>query len=248
MTKEIVPDEGVARTYFMDALMSAATLPGVRISREDFLRRTLSGHCTPDQVDAAIATTPAQAGIPASLVERLAKQVVRGEATRVSAFSAATGLPGGFALLGMVPLDMAQNLAHVLRVSQKLAYLHGWPSFFDGEELDETTTGILTLFTGVMFGAHGATQGIAKVSNLLAARVATELPKRALSQKFLYTLVKRIATQLGMHMSKDVFAKGVSKVVPVLGGLVSGGFTMATFWPMASRLRRHLAALELAQP
>ncbi|RRD07272.1 hypothetical protein EII34_01960 [Arachnia propionica] len=217
----------------------------MRIPREDFLRRTLKEHCTSAEIDAAAATTPAQAGLSPALIEKLAKQAVRSESTRASAFSAATGLPGGFALLGMVPPDVAQNLAHVLRVSQKLAYLHGWPDFFDGDEFDETTKGILTLFSGVMFGAYGATQGI---SNLLANRVASEWPKRALSQGVLYPVVNRIATQLGLRMSKEAFARGVSKVVPVLGGLVSGGFTMATFWPMASRLRRHLAGLELAQP
>lgn len=233
MTKEIILEGDGPRTYFINALFSAATLPGVRISRTDFLRRTLTGQCTTEEVEAAIATTPVRAGLSPSLVDKLARQVVRSEATRVSAFSAATGLPGGLALLGTVPMDMAQNLAHVLRVSQKLAYLHGWPDFFDGEEFDETTKGILTLFTGAMFGAHGATQGITRVSGLLASRVATELPKRALTQGVLYSLVKRIATQLGLRMSKDVFAKGVSKVVPVLGGVLSGGITLATFWPMA---------------
>lgn len=247
MGTALASPDGGPQAFFMNALISAATLPGVRIQRDDFLRRTLSRHCTPEQVEAAVATTPARAGLTPALVERLAKEAVHQEATRVSAISAAAGVPGGFAVLGTAGLDMAQNLAHVLRVSQKLAYLHGWPDFFDGEEFDDATKGVLTLFTGVMFGAHGAAQGVTKLSALIATRVVTELPKRVLGRSTLYPLIRRIATQLGVRMSKEVFAKGVSKIVPVIGGVVSGGLTLATFWPMASRLRRHLAGLDLAR-
>lgn len=37
-------------------------------------------------------------------------------------------------------------------------------------------------------------------------------------------------------MTKSVFAKGISKVVPVIGGVVSGGLTLATMIPMGNRL------------
>ena len=47
-------------------------------------------------------------------------------------------------------------------------------------------------------------------------------------------------------MTKQIFAKGVAKVVPVLGAVTSGGLTFATFKPMAEKLRKHLASGELA--
>ena len=37
-------------------------------------------------------------------------------------------------------------------------------------------------------------------------------------------------------MTKDIFAKGVSKAIPVLGGAVSGGITFASMRPMGHRL------------
>ena len=37
-------------------------------------------------------------------------------------------------------------------------------------------------------------------------------------------------------MTIDVFAKGVSKAIPVVGGVVSGGVTFATLMPMGTRL------------
>ena len=37
-------------------------------------------------------------------------------------------------------------------------------------------------------------------------------------------------------MTKTTFAKGVSKVVPLIGGVVSGGITFATMPPMGNKL------------
>ena len=49
-------------------------------------------------------------------------------------------------------------------------------------------------------------------------------------------------------MTKQIFANGVAKFVPVLGGIASGGLTFVTFRPMAMRLQRHLADLEIDKP
>ena len=60
--------------------------------------------------------------------------------------------------------------------------------------------------------------------------------------------MKKVATLLGVKMTKDVFAKGVSKAVPVLGAVVSGGLTLATFKPMAQKLKKYLAQSNVADP
>ena len=58
--------------------------------------------------------------------------------------------------------------------------------------------------------------------------------------------MKKVAVALGFRMTKDIFAKGVSKVIPVLGGVASGGLTYLTYKPMAIKLRDHLATLKFA--
>lgn len=60
--------------------------------------------------------------------------------------------------------------------------------------------------------------------------------------------MKKVAAALSVQMTKQTFARGIAKVVPVIGGVVSAGVTVATFTPMANRLRRHFAGLELASP
>lgn len=42
-------------------------------------------------------------------------------------------------------------------------------------------------------------------------------------------------------MTKDTFAKGASKAIPILGGVISGGLTYMSMKPMGNRLREALA-------
>ena len=53
---------------------------------------------------------------------------------------------------------------------------------------------------------------------------------------------------LGFRMTKQSFAKGAAKTIPVVSAVISGGLTFATFPPMAKRLQKHLADLALAKP
>lgn len=39
-----------------------------------------------------------------------------------------------------------------------------------------------------------------------------------------------MAGYIGVKVTKDSFAKGVSKVIPVVGGVVSGGLTFASIY------------------
>lgn len=235
---------------FTQTLNAAAKLPGVRINRENYLRAALKRHCTDEQVELAIASTPASAGIPGEVVRAVANDSIRFETSKVTALSAAAGIPGGFAMFGTIPADIVQYFGHVLRTAQKLAYIYSWPDLFtdDGENLDDATQGILTLFVGVMFGVQLAQVGVAKVSTMIAGQVLVKLPQKALTQGAIYPVVKQVAAYLGIRLTKQLFAGGVAKLVPVLGAALSGGLTLATFLPMSKRLQKHLASLELTKP
>jgi hypothetical protein len=238
-----------AGTKFTQVLDASARLPGVRIDRAAYLRAALKRHCSVEQIERAIAQTPAAAGISRSVIEKVAATSIRFETAKVTGLSTAAGIPGGLAITGTVPADLAQYFGHIIRVAQKLAYIYSWPDLFaDDEELDEATAGVLTLFIGVMFGVQTAQTGISKVSTMIAGQVVKKLPQKALTQGTVYPVVKKVAGLLGARMTKQIFANGVAKFVPVLGGIASGGLTFVTFRPMAKRLERHLASLELAEP
>lgn len=240
---------GNSGTTFTQLLDAAAKLPGVRIDRASYLRTALRRHCSDEQIERAIADSPAVAGIPSSVIDEVAKTSIGYETSKVTGLSTLAGIPGGFALIGTVPADMAQYLGHMLRISQKLAYVYSWPDLFsDDEKLDEATESMLTLFVGVMVGAQIAQNGVTRAAAMIAANVVKKLPQQALTKGVLYPIVKKVASYLGVSMTKRVFAGGVAKVIPVIGSVLSGGLTLATFLPMSKRLKKHLASLDLTKP
>ncbi|MFJ6464952.1 hypothetical protein ACIQM0_28655 [Streptomyces sp. NPDC091387] len=239
-----------AESRFSALLVGAARLPGVRIDREAYLRTALARHCSEDELRRATEETPAAAGIPLAVLDRVANESIRYETAKVSAVSAAAGIPGLIALPATVPADVAQYVAHMLRIAQKLAYLYSWPDLFsvDNDDLDDATKGVLTLFFGVMFGTQSANAAVGKVAGMMSEQVAKKLPQKALTQGVVYPIVKKVAGYLGVEMTKQTFAKSVSKAIPLVGAVMSGGLTFATFRPMSRRLKTHLSGLELAKP
>ncbi|MFE0422012.1 hypothetical protein [Streptomyces sp. NPDC058953] len=235
---------------FSAVLVGAARLPGVRISREAYLRSALARRCSEEQIRKAIEESPAAAGIPVEILDKVAQDSIRYETAKVTALSAAAGIPGVLALPATVPADIAQYFGHMLRIAQKLAYLYSWPDLFsdEGDEVDDATMGVLTLFVGVMFGTQSANAAVGKVAGLMSEQVAKKLPQKALTQGVVYPIVKKVAGYLGVEMTKQSFAKSVSKAIPLVGAAVSGGLTFATYRPMAKRLQKHLADLPLAEP
>jgi hypothetical protein len=235
-------------TKFSQALNAAAKLPGVRIDRVSYLRSALGNHCTEEQIKNAISGSPAAAGIPLKTITQVANTSIKYETGKTTGLSALAGIPGGFAMIGTVPADLAQFMGHMIRIAQKLAYIYSWPDLFVGDEMDEATEAILTLFIGVMLGVQIAQSGIVKVSAMIAAQVAKKLPQQALTKGVIYPVVKKVAGYLGARMTTTIFASGLSKAIPIVGALVSGGITLVTFLPMSKKLQKHLASLELTKP
>ncbi|NOJ58421.1 hypothetical protein [Arthrobacter sp. 260] len=235
---------------FTQVLDAAARLPGARISRAAYLRTALKRHCTEEQIARAIAESPAAAGIPLKVINEIANTSIVYETSKVTGLSTIAGIPGGLAMVGTVPADIAQYMGHMLRISQKLAYIYSWPDLFadDGEDIDEATESMLTLFVGVMFGVQIAQGGVARVAGMIAGNVAKKLPQQALTKGVVYPVVKRVAGYIGANMTKKIFASGVAKFIPVVGAVLSGGLTLGTFLPMSKRLQKHLASLELTKP
>lgn len=225
-------------------LRSALALPGARISRDSYLRKELSKHFSEQTVKKAIETTPAKAGIPASVVCSIAKSSVAWHRAGVTSLSFFTGLPGGWWMAGTIPADLTQFFWHVAVILQKLAYLHGWPELFEEEaELDDDTLLIFTVFIGVMFGAGTASKLLGDLSERVGAQVVKRLPQKALTKWGVYNLAKQIAKWIGAKLTKQSFARILAKLIPIVSGFISGSITWVSFSVMSKRLRRHLEKL-----
>ncbi len=130
---------------FEAVLVESAKLPMVKIDRELFLRKELRDRYSQETVEKAIQYNPAYAGICVEDINKIAKSCITAETTKVTALSAAAGLPGGFIMIGTVPADLAQYFGHILRILQKLIYLYGWHDLsLDSKEMNEETKNFFT--------------------------------------------------------------------------------------------------------
>ena len=233
---------------FETLLIVAINIPGVKINREEFLTSALEPYFERSVIRNAVATNPACAGIGQEDIRKIADASIKYETNKATAISFAAGLPGGLAMVGTIPMDLAQYFGHVLRILQKLIYLYGWQELFNNKEIqiDDETANLLTLFMGVMFGVNGASNAIAKLADSAAQKTVKVIAQKALTKGTVYPVVKKVSLALGVKMTKDIFAKSVSKVIPVIGGIASGGLTYATYSPMARKLRDHLSKLKFA--
>ena len=230
-------------------LNAALELPGAKVDRERFLKVQLRSHCSAAEVSRAIEERPANAGISTEIIDSLANGCINAHAAKATAISFAAGLPGGWAMLATVPTDLSQFFWHVIVLSQKLAYLYGWSDFLDDDgAVDDQTLQKLTFFTGAMMGCHLAVDAIGEVAKRAAMQAAKRIPRVALTKHAFYNVAKQVAKWLGVSLTKQSFAKSVAKVVPIIGGLLSGGITLVTMKTMAGRLRSHLETLYFARP
>ena len=116
------------------------------------------------------------------------------------------------------------------------------------DEVSDDTMNQIMIFLGVMFGVQGANAGVKKVATAAASKVSKSLAQKALTKTTIYPIVKKIAQAVGIKMTKQIFAESVSKVVPVVGGVVTGGLSYATFKPCAKKLRNSFKNLYLSDP
>ncbi len=232
-TLELV-ESGHDDRVWQRVLHAALAVPGVKVDREQFLRSTLKSIADEEQIEKAVQTRPALAGIDTEKIESRANVLIRKHVTRASGISFAAGIPGGFAMLGTIPADLAQYFFHMTVMAQELAYLYGWPDLLHEGELDEIAQADITMFIGAMMGVGAAKQGLQQLS------------ARAVTHHASSMLAKRVGRYIGVKITKDTFTRGFAKAIPLLGGFIGAGMTASTMLPMARHLRQDLAQLDYA--
>ena len=237
---------------FENVLTAAIKTPGVRVKREEFLRKELVKYCPEDVIKEAIKYNPAKAGIPKSLINKIANSVISYETKKVSSLSFVASLPGSInalATVGSISVDISSYFAHIFRVVQELAYLYGFPQMdLQEENIDSETMDFLMVFMGVMFGVEGAASTLNKMADIVAKQVSKKLAEKALTKGTIYPIVKKIATKIGIHMTKQMFADTIASAVPLIGGAVSGGLTWVMFKPCCVKLQKNLMTYNLCDP
>lgn len=223
-------------------LATVLKMPTVKVDRVAFLRKELQPYCNQSRLQMLGSVRPYTV-VSEKVVDRLARQCINKHTALATATSTVVGLPGGLTMAAALPADVVQYFFHVFVLSQKLAYLYGYPDFCEEDgELNDMASNLLTIFMGVMMGAPVAEKGISELSVAMAESAVTRLPRVALTKTAIFTVASQIARMIGTRLTKNGFAKGVGRFIPIAGGLFSGGLTLLTFRRGANRLRRQLSA------
>lgn len=234
-----------------DVIVMGLKVPGIRIDRAAFLQKELQMKCTQEQIDDAIAHNPLHAKIPLEVIDKIADEVIKYERNCVSGISTALGMPGGVAMVATIPADIAQYYGYMLRATQKLMYLYGFPAIDleeKGQTFDTETMNVLIICMGVMYGAAGANNALKAMAKALAAGVEKQLLRKALTKGTIYPIVKSVAKWFSVKMTKEVFAGFFKKAIPVVGGVIGGGITFLSFKPCCDKLKTSLQNTMLSNP
>lgn len=219
-----------------DIITAALQLPGVKVDRIAFLKETFKAK--PQNIlDQILSAGPVEAGVPRNELKSIADRLLTERVMISAGASFIAGLPGGIAMAATIPADLIQFYGIALRMAQELSYLYGEPDLWEGGKLsDKRVINHLLLYIGVMLGVGGAEAAVRLMSSALAKKALNKLPRQALMSNIIYRAVKSIARALGVQMNKGIFAKGIAKLLPVIGGLINGGITLATMRPMGLKL------------
>ena len=237
----------MGKNKFDSILEKVMKIRGVKINRENFLNKELSNYFSEDIVKKAVQDNPAIAGIEVAEINKIADKVIAYEIRQSTFISTIIGIPGGIAVAGTIAIDITQYLGHIIRITQKLAYLYGWKDMFDeNEELSKDTIERMTLLMGVMFGVDLADNAVVKLAQSAALNIEKKILQKALTRSAVYPIIKKAASILGIRISQQSFSIGVSKSIPYIGGIISGIVTYITMKPLALNLQEALSELPLA--
>lgn len=223
-------------------IKTVSSLPLVKINREEFLAQEFGLEYSSILTE-ILEKGPYKAGVSQECIERKIKACINFETGKATALSFAAGLPGGFAMIGTIPADVTQFMGHALRITQKVTYLSGMPSFSNIEDMTDEEANMVLVYLGVMFGSSVAVSALNEICKIIGANTLKQLPKIALTKVLGYQVAKQILKFVGIKLTKDTAIKGISKIVPVLGGFVSGTVTFSSLKFMSGRLHKELSKI-----
>lgn len=230
----------IASDLILEEIISKAIqIPSVKVDRNKFLAEVFSSRV--GELENIINNGPIEAGVSQEEISDIANKLILKRTSQSSIASFAVGIPGGLAMAATIPADMLQFFGMSLRLAQELSYIYGAEDLWEnGQVDDEKIKNQLILYCGVMFGVSGAVSGVRVLSTQLAKTALKKIPQKALTKTFWYPIIKKICSIVGYTLTKKTLAAGVSKAIPVIGGVISGTINFASMMPMAKRLNETL--------
>lgn len=199
------------------------------------MRTEFSGH---NQIEKIIKEGP-QSVFSAQDLRKRAQNIINNTTTKTSIASFVAGIPSNPFTAGASGVaDIFQYYGFVLNLSQQIAYLFGEDNLFNegSHDLPDDVKIRIIAYLGIMSGVSGAHALIENVSKIASKNIGKKIAQQTLTKTTWYPLVKKIGGALGYTITKQTVGKTVTKVVPLIGGFISGGITYLTFNVMGNKL------------
>lgn len=228
-------DQNQMYGVMIQTITAASQLPFVKVNREEFLRKEFAG----DKYLENIIKDGPQSVFTSQALRKRARRVITTATNKTSVASFVTGLPSNPVTATISGgADIIQYFGFALNLSQQIAYLFGEDDLFSGDydKLPEEVQIRIIAYLGIMVGASGSSALIANVSKTAGKNLGKKVAQQALTKTSWYPLVKKIGSTIGVKITKQSIGKSITKVVPVIGGVISGGLTYMTFRPMGNKL------------
>lgn len=224
--------------FALKVINESLKLPFVKVNRSEFLIKIFG-----DQIidKNTLLNKGPQAFFSKEELDKKAQSRINVVVTQSSSISFATGIPGGLAMAATIPADIVQFYAYSIKLAQEISYIYGYEDMWSNQgELSEDAKNTLILYLGIMLGVTSAGSVIRVLSSKLSAQALKKIPQKALTKTFYYPIIKKVLATFGTKLTKASFAKGVSKVIPVVGGVFSGSINYFSMKPMAIKLKNEL--------
>lgn len=245
-----VDQNGDGQITIEDVIIMGLKIPGIKINRAEFIKKEFGKNYSEETIENIIKYNPAHENISIEEIDKIADDVIQYERLCVSGISTALSMPGGVAVVATLPTDIAQYYGYMLRATQKLLYLYGFPEIDTNEAqlLDSATMNTLIICMGVMYGVAGANVALKSMAKALGLGVEKKLINKALTKGTIFPIVRAVAKWFNVRLTKEVFAGFFKKSIPVIGGVIGGGITYLSFKPCCEKLKNTLKETKLSNP
>lgn len=228
-------------TIGSNIIESSLKLPFVKVDRREFLIKIFKDKI--DDYEKLIEDGPTSFFSKVEL-DSIVDRIINKEVLASSGMSFAAGVPGGLTMAATIPADIIQFYGYALRLAQEISYIYGYENILDDDsQLTEEGKNTLILYLGIMLGVSVAGSTVRLLSVKFSQQLLKTLPRKALMKTMYYPVIKKVLKHFGVVVTKKTFSGAVSKVIPIIGGGVSGGINYVTLKSLSKKLKIELGKI-----